>query len=369
MTAQRPVLPVLEHPVRSRSADRPVVDRGRPTVLLRRRRFSLIVDVRTMVVCALLVAICAGISVVALGTGDIAVPVPDVVSALLGQGNGRTQLLVVQWRLPRILLALTIGAALAISGAIFQTLTDNPLGSPDIIGFTTGAYTGALIAILVLHGSSATIAAGSLIGGLATAAIVHLLAYRGGMRGFRLIIVGIAITAMLGSVNTYLSIKADVQMAMLAALWGSGSLNGLGWSTAIPVLIGTTALIALVAPLAGRLRILELGDDAARALGVRTDRVRIALLLVGVALVALATAAAGPIAFVALAAPQLARRLTRGPGVQLIPSALMGAVLLVASDLVAQRAFAPLQLPVGIVTVSLGGIYLVWLLAREARRR
>lgn len=347
----------------------PLLDRGRPTLLVRRRRFSLLADVRTIAVCLLLAVTAVALSLVSLGTGDIAVPVPEVVNALLGRGSGRTDLVVVQWRLPRVLLALTIGAVLAVSGAIFQTLTDNPLGSPDIIGFTTGSYTGALVVILLLHGSSTAVAGGALIGGLATAVVVYLLAYRGGMRGFRLIIVGIAITAMLGSVNTYLSIKADFEMAMLAALWGAGSLGGLGWDTALPMLAVSTVLLALVAPLAGRLRMLELGDDAARALGVRTERLRIELLLLGVALVAVATAAAGPIAFVALVAPQLARRLTRGPGVQLIPSALMGAALLVASDLVAQRAFAPLQLPVGVVTVSLGGIYLVWLLAREARRR
>jgi iron complex transport system permease protein len=338
-------------------------------MLVRRRRFSLIVDVRTLIVCLLLAVTCVALSVISLGAGDIEVPVPDVVRALFGQGGSRTQLVVGQWRLPRVLLALLIGAALAVSGAIFQTLTDNPLGSPDVIGFTTGSYTGALVVILVLHGSNVSVAAGALIGGLLTAVVVYLLAYRGGMRGFRLIIVGIAVTAMLGSVNTYLSMTAELQMAMMAALWGSGSLNALSWDTAVPVAICTFALLAALVPLAGRLRMLELGDDAARALGVRTERLRIALLLLGVALVAMATAAAGPIAFVALVAPQLARRLTRGPGVQLIPSALMGAVLLVASDFIAQRAFAPIQLPVGIVTVSLGGLYLVWLLAREARRR
>ena len=141
------------------------------------------------------------------------------------------------WRLPRVLLALMLGAALGMSGAIFQSLTRNPLGSPDIIGFNSGAYTGALVVILLIGGTYYEIAVGALVGGIATAAVVYLLAYKRGVQGFRLIIVGIAISAMLGSVNTWMILKAKLDDAMAAAVWGAGSLNGLGWTQVWPVVV------------------------------------------------------------------------------------------------------------------------------------
>jgi iron complex transport system permease protein len=347
------------------------VSSGRPTWTLRlaRGRLSGRVDVRTLVVLVSLTVVALGVGLVALGVGDYEVPVPDVLQALFGETTSVVRMVVVDWRLPRVLLALLLGAALGASGAIFQSMTRNPLGSPDIIGFNTGAYTGALVVILLLGGSYYDIAAGAMVGGLVTAGLVYALAYRGGAQGFRLIIVGIAISAVLASVNTWLIIKADLEKAMSAATWGAGSLNGLSWAQVGPVVIILVVLVPALVVLSRRMGILEMGDDAAQALGVRTEPTRLAMLVVGVALTALVTAAAGPIAFISLAAPQLARRLTRSPSVAMLPSAVLGALLLVVSDLAAQRVFAPTQLPVGVVTVSVGGCYLVWLLAREARRQ
>lgn len=331
-------------------------------------RLSGRIDVRSAAVAACLVAVAAATAVVSLGIGDFAVSVPDVLSALAGQASGPVQMVVVGWRLPRVLMALLLGAALGVSGAIFQSLTRNPLGSPDVIGFNTGAYTGALVVILLLGGTYYEVAAGAVAGGLATALIVYVLAYKKGIQGFRLIIAGIALSAMLASVNTWLILKADLAQAMSAAVWGAGTLNRLTWAQVGPVAAGTLAVMAALVFLGRRLGMLELGDDTARALGVSVERSRLVLVVLGVALTAMATAAAGPIAFISLAAPQLARRLAGGASVALLPSAAMGAVLLTVSDLLAQRLFAPTQLPVGVITVSLGGCYLVWLLAREARR-
>ncbi|MEP7764282.1 iron-enterobactin ABC transporter permease [Sanguibacter sp. 25GB23B1] len=347
------------------------LDLGRPTITVRlaRGRLSGRLDVRTVVVLTVLTAAALAVGLVALGVGDYAVRVPDVVRALVGETTSVVRMVVVDWRLPRVLLALLLGAALGVSGAIFQSMTRNPLGSPDIIGFNTGAYTGALVVILLLGGSYYDIAAGAMVGGLVTAGLVYLLAFRGGVQGFRLIIVGIGISAVLSSVNTWLIIKADLELAMSAATWGAGSLNGLSWAQVRPVAVILLVLLPVLVVLSRRTGILEMGDDAAQALGVRTEPTRLVMLVVGVALTALVTAAAGPIAFVSLAAPQLARRLTRSPSVAMAPSAVLGALLLVVSDLAAQRVFAPTQLPVGVVTVSIGGCYLVWLLAREARRQ
>ncbi|MFF0575264.1 FecCD family ABC transporter permease [Streptosporangium saharense] len=297
----------------------------------------------------------------ALGTGEIGLSPLEVLRILAGNaGDTLGGTAVLSWRMPRALLALAFGAALGLSGAIFQSITRNPLGSPDIIGFDTGAYTGALITIMVTGaGGYLQIAAGALCGGLVTAGLVYTLAFRRGMRGHRLIIVGIGVTAMLASVNTWLIYRADLDVAARAALWGAGSLESLGWKHALPALAVLAVLLAFAAVLSGPLRVLRLGDDIAVVLGLRVEPVRLALVAVGVGLTATVTAAAGPIAFVALAAPQIARRLLPATGTALALSAVVGATLLAGADWLAQRAFAPTQLPAGIMTISLGGLYLL----------
>lgn len=355
------------HPAERRT-DRP--DFGRPVRVVRTRggRFSRRLDVRTGAVCAVLLLVSLAVGVVALTTGDYPLSVGQVLGALTGGAEGPVRMIVVEWRLPRALLALVLGAALGASGAVFQSITRNPLGSPDVIGFNTGAYTGALVVLMVLGGGYGGVAIGALIGGIGAAVLVYVLAYRRGVQGFRFVVVGIAVSAMLSAVNGWLVITADLETAMAATLWGAGSLNGTTWEQAAPATVLVVVLLLALVPLVPRMHLLEMGDDAATALGVHRERVRLGLVGVGVALIAVVTAAAGPISFVALAAPQLARRLTRGAGVQVLPAAAMGALLLSASDLVAQRLIPSSQLPVGAVTVVLGGAYLVWLLVREARR-
>ncbi|MFB7875852.1 FecCD family ABC transporter permease [Nocardia sp. NPDC056064] len=345
------------------------IDFGRAIATIRlTERFSARIGLRVVAVVGVLAVLAGAVAVIALGTGDYTISPPDVLRTIFGEGSRTDELVVGKWRMPRVLLALMFGAALGASGAIFQSLTRNPLGSPDIIGFNTGAYTGALVVMLVTQGGYFQTAAGALIGGLATASVVYLLAFKNGVQGFRLIIVGIAISAMLQSVNTWMIVKTDLTAAMAAAVWGSGSLAGLDWAQVLPVAVALAVLLTCAAVLSHRLPVLDLGDEVARALGVRVEPTRLALVLIGVGLTALATAAAGPIVFVALAAPQLARRLTRTASVAVLPAAAMGALLLVLADWIAQRAFAPSQLPVGVVTVSIGGGYFVWLLAREMRR-
>ncbi|ADP82534.1 FecCD family ABC transporter permease [Pseudofrankia inefficax] len=342
---------------------------GRARVLgTPRGRVSLLVPVRSCVVGAALVALIVAVGCVALTTGDYHIPLPDVVRALLGGGDGSTRFIVITLRLPRLLTGVLVGAALGVGGAMFQSLSRNPLGSPDIIGFDTGAATGALLVILVLHGTMAQVAAGAVVGGVATALLVYLLAMKRGVQGYRLILVGIGIAAMLSSVNDFLLTRASINDAQSAAVWLTGSLNGRGWEHVRPVALAVAVLLPLASWLGRDLRMLELGDDTARALGVHAERARAASVVVGVGLSAAATACAGPIVFVALAAPQVTRRLTRLPGPNIIPSALTGALLLTASDLAAQRAFAPTQLPVGVATGVVGGLYLAWLLSREWRQ-
>lgn len=270
--------------------------------------------------------------------------------------------------MPRLLTALFVGAALAVSGAILQSITGNPLGSPDIIGFTNGSAVGALVVIVVLHGSMVQIALGALIGGLATALAVHLLMLGRGIQGFRLVVVGIGVSALLLAVNSYLITRATFQEALEAQAWLIGSLGNRLWTHANAIGIAVAVLLPLAFFLSRRLSMVEMGDTTAMALGVDVARTRTLLLVISVALAAFATAVTGPIWFVALAAPQVARKLTRSSGPALLPSALMGAVILALSDLAVQRLFAPALLPVGTATGCVGGLYLIWLLVTESRK-
>jgi iron complex transport system permease protein len=345
------------------------VDFGHHTVVVRRAGLALRWRTRTVVVCALLAVAIVAVTAWALTAGDYPLTLAEVWAALIGDPDaGFARTVVVDWRLPRAVAAVVFGAALGASGAVFQSLTRNPLASPDIIGFSTGSYTGALIVIAVIGGSYYQLAAGALVGGLATAIVVYLLAWRRGMHAFRLIVVGIAVSAMLGSFNTWLMLTAELEVAMSAAVWSAGSLNGIGWEQ---TLVATGVLVALFGGLIGLsrgLRQLELGDDAARATGARAEPLRLAAIVIGVALTAAVTAAAGPIIFISLAAPQIARRLARTPGITIAPAAFTGALLLAGSDAVAQHLL-PVVMPVGVVTMVVGGAYLVWLLVWEVRRR
>lgn len=317
----------------------------------------------------LLLAACFALGMLALQSGNLAFTSAQVWQALTGSAPRNVALIVIDWRLPRVLTALLIGAALGVSGAIFQSLLRNPLGSPDILGFNTGAYTGVLVALVLFDQSMGGMTAAAMVGGIATALLVWLLAWRNGVDTFRLIIVGIGIRALLMAFNSWLVISASLDAALSAGLWSAGSLNGLTWAK-LP-LTGTLIVLALLGAglLARRMRLLEMGDESACALGVPVERTRMLLMLVGVMLTAAATALVGPVSFVALVAPQIARRLGGSLRLLLSMSALCGALLLLGADFAAQRLFQPYQLPVGVITVSLGGLYLLALLVRESRRK
>lgn len=338
-------------------------------IVLRAGRVSLRTTRRAVLVSGgLLVGVVAA-AALAFTLGSYPITLDDLAAVLAGSADDRIRTVVVEWRAPRILAAVMFGAALAVGGAIFQSLTRNPLGSPDVIGFTTGSYTGVVITLLLGATGYVALAAGALVGGLVTAFAVYLFAFRRGVQGFRLIIVGIAVGALLASVNTWFAVKVDVDVALRAAVWGAGSLSVVDWP-AIGASAVVLALVVLAAPVAQRrMRRLELGDDAAAMLGVPVERTKAFLIVLGVTATAAVTAAAGPIAFVALAAPQIARRLTgHGSSVDLVGSALVGALLLLGADVAAQHAIPGVLLPTGAVTVCVGGLYLLVLLVRESRR-
>lgn len=334
-------------------------------------RTSLRVDLRTSLTTLALTLLALVVAVWSLGVGSTPgsdLPLDRVVGAFTGTESEVVRRIVVEGRLPRVLVALLGGAALALGGAILQTLTRNPLGSPDIIGFTSGANTGALVAMLVLGTGYAGATVGSLVGGLLTGAVIYLLAFKDGVHGTRLIVIGIGVSAMLVAFNGFLLVRARVENAAAAAAWGQGIFDQLRFVDVIAVGAALAVLLPALAALTPSLRMFELGEAAARSKGVDTTRDQLLLLVVAVALVAAVTAVAGPVAFVALIAPQVAARLARSPGIPLTTTAAVGASLLVVCDAVARTLLAPVQLPVGVITTALGGVYLLGLLLHQSRK-
>jgi iron complex transport system permease protein len=323
---------------------------------------------------------------VGLGTGAYPVAPAEVAEALFhGTGDRLAVHFVNQERLPQALLAILVGGALGISGAIFQSLSRNPLASPDVIGFNSGAATGAILVIVTAGGTAGAVATGAIAGGLLTALAVFLLASRGGVHGVRLVLIGLGFTAMLGSVNSYLLTRSSLNDSQNAHTWLVGTLNGRGWASVELMAVALTVLTPPALLLGRRLRMLELGDDLAGGLGVEVGRTRVALTVLGIGLCGVAVASAGPIPFVALAAPQIAVMLGRGPGMSLATAGATGAALLSAAHLASGQFFTALVwldgrigalhvveesqrnnlLPVGVTTAVLGGVYLAWVLFRR----
>lgn len=338
-------------------------------ILLRHGDWSVRFGLRTAVVLAALAVVVSGVVTGGLLLGDLDLSFPHVVASLTGASTDPlANYFVTEVRLPRVVMAVVVGGALGVAGSLFQNVTGNALGSPDILGFTTGAATGALMQIIVFESSTTGVAAGALVGGFSTAALLWLITRSTGLTGQRLVLVGIGVGAGLGALNTLLVARASLVAAQTAAQWLAGSLNAVLWPRTTLAAVSVVVLLIPLVALARPLTMLGLGDDACRAAGIEAQRVRTAAVVVGVALTSVATAATGPIGFVALAAPHISRRLARTPTPGLIGPGLVGAVLVVGSDIIAQRLLAPTQLAVGVVTGALGGTYLVVLLATEWRR-
>lgn len=347
------------------------IDFGYRTVVVRTPRTSGRVHVRLVVVAVSFLVAAAVLAVVAIGIGDYPLNPWQITRAIFGDPEIRFhRIVVVEWRMPVAISAVVFGALLGIGGAVFQSMTRNPLGSPDIIGFDAGSYTAVTLCMLAFGATAYwDVAFAAIIGGIITAGIVFLLARKNRkVESFRLIIVGIGVSATLGSLNSYLITRADVEDAMMVGFWSAGSINRVTWNSLVPVLVLAVVVLAGVALLAPSLRQMELGDDAATTQGINVERTRLLLMVFGVATTALVTAAAGPISFIALVAPQLARRIAGTPGVTVLGAAAVGAALLTFAhflSLVIAQFYR--SIPVGLLTVSVGGIYMIWLLIREAR--
>ncbi|MEX3104183.1 MULTISPECIES: iron chelate uptake ABC transporter family permease subunit [unclassified Streptomyces] len=309
-----------------------------------------------------------------IGTGDFPIGLSRVISTIFGGGEQVDRFVIMDLRMPRALAGLVVGIALGVSGAITQSIARNPLASPDILGITSGASAVAVFLVTVSGGAATAIAdtlglsAAALLGGLGTGLLVYFLAWRRGIDGFRLILIGISVSAVMQAITTWLLVGADIRDVARAQAWLVGSLDNRSWNEVWIALWCTLALLAVVTCVAFQFKPLHFGDDVAAGLGVRYSAVRSVLLLCAVLLAGVAVSAAGPVPFVALVAPQVAMRLARSATPPLAASGLFGAVLLLGSDLVV-RAVLPASLPVGVVTAAIGGPFLVHLLVRANLKR
>ena len=330
-------------------------------------RWSVLISPRHVLIGLMLLVLGLAVAVAALRLGKFTVSTQEVIDALQGRGRRIVQVVVVTWKLPRILLGLVAGLALGVAGAVFQTITRNPLGSPDLIGFSTGAQTGILVSVLLLPGSMLSTSLASFIGGAAVGAVTYLVSLRGGFTGLRFILVGIAISSMLVSVNRWLLVRVDDDEGLGALKAITGTLGAARWPVVAPTCLAIGVTVALILLASRHLQVLSLGEQVATILGSPTRRASALLVLLGTVLVAVVTMAAGPIGFVALVAPHLARLLTGSPQPPLLVSGLTGSLLLTGADLLSQLLLE--SMPASVVTNAVGGLYLMVALTVAARGR
>ncbi|MAP64862.1 MAG: ABC transporter permease [Microbacterium sp.] len=290
----------------------------------------------------------------------------EVIRVIAGEEVPGASFTVGELRLPRAVLGVLTGFAFGVAGVTFQTMLRNPLASPDIIGISTGASASAVFGIVILGLGDTGVSFLALTGALATALVVYLLSLKDGFTGTRLILIGIGVAAMMHSLVTWTLSQAPSWSLAAAMQWLTGSLNGATWGTVAPLAVAFAILVPILALQGRSLDLLRLGDDSAAGLGVRVDRTRLLVIVSAVALLAFATAAAGPIAFVAFMSGPIAARLVGPAGGLRLPAGLVGAALVLVSDLVAQYLLGT-RFPVGVVTGVLGAPYLVYLLIRTNR--
>ncbi|MEV1020405.1 iron chelate uptake ABC transporter family permease subunit [Streptomyces sp. NPDC050264] len=338
-----------------RPAGYTVLRAGRARFLLHRRATAVAVLLTLTLAASCLAHLCVG---------ETFTSPAEVFKVLTGQPSP-DELVVGTLREPRMVVGLLVGAAFGVAGALIQTVARNPLASPDIIGISQGASAVTVAAMTFGLTSYTLLPYISVAGGVLAAALVYVFAWRGGLHATRFVLIGIGFAIALRSITTLFMTKGDYLVAQQAQIWMTGSLNGRGWPEAQPLAWSLLLLAPFIAWAARAQRTVSMDDDTATALGVRLGHVRLGLVALGVILASLATGAAGPVDFVALLAPQIARRLTRTAQIPLLCSALLGAVIVVVADLLARRLFSPTELPVGVLTAAVGAPYLIHLIIRS----
>ncbi|WP_349409179.1 iron ABC transporter permease [Pseudalkalibacillus sp. SCS-8] len=340
---------------------------------LRTKWFSYLVDQKAVLsILGLLVAAFA-LLVISVGIGEMKIHPVDVVKTFVGMGTEMNELVIMSFRLPRIILALLAGIALAVSGAILQGIIRNPLASPDIIGITGGASLAVVTFLTVFsaRGTALTVSikwlpVAAFLGALLLGVLVYLLSWRNGVTPVRLVLIGIGLAAAMQALTNMMILFGPLYLASQAHIWITGSVNGANWSQISTLAPWVLLLLFLVWIYARRLNIQELGEEVAKGFGSIVQRDRMILLLFSTALAGGAVAFVGGIGFVGLIAPHISRKLVGSSFGALIPaSALVGGILVMGADLIARTAFSPLEIPAGVFTSAIGAPYFIYLLYRS----
>jgi iron complex transport system permease protein len=316
------------------------------------------------------------IMIFSAGSGEFPLSPTKVVTALFGFGDEFDRTIVVDFRLPRIMMALFVGMALAVSGAILQGITRNPLASPDLIGVTAGASFAVVLFLTLFSDENNSLTVSiqwlplfAFLGATITAFVVFFLSWKNGIAPFRLLLIGIAVAAFMNAGTTVWILMGPIYQASQATIWTTGSIYGANWSQVAILMPWSIVLITISILLRRQMNILELGDDIATGVGSRVQLNRVILLLISTGLTGVAVAFAGGIGFVGLLAPHIAKRIV-GPKFQsmVLFSAGIGALLVLIADWIARVAFAPIEVPAGVWTAAVGAPYFIFLLLTERKK-
>jgi iron complex transport system permease protein len=330
-------------------------------------RLSFHVHKKTVFLAIILAVLTAAAAIISLGMGEMKIHPLDVVKVFLGKGTEQHALIVQTFRLPRILVAILVGASLAVAGAILQGIVRNPLAAPDILGITGGASVAAVAFILFFETVSVKwIPAAAFLGATLVALLLYALAWKQGVTPLRLVLIGVGIKIATSALVTLLITFSPFLLQNKAILWLTGSIYGVSWEDVTMILPWTLLFIILAAVFARRVNIQQLGDEIATGAGSSVQRDRFLLLIMCTALTAAAVSVGGEISFVALLAPHIAKQLV-GPsfGGVLSVSAFIGALILLSADLVARVPFAPIDIPVGVFTSAVGAPFFIFLLYKN----
>lgn len=327
---------------------------------------------RTLWICLLLAILCIVMMIISIGVSSQYLPPMTVLKALFGMAEPGEQVIVVNLRLPRILIAVLVGASLAVAGAILQGVIRNPLASPDVAGITEGASLGAILFIYVFQGTISIhwMPLASILGAFFITALLYVLAWKKGASPLRIILIGIGVSAAIKSFSYMLIISGPMQLANQSLTFMTGSIYGVSWDNDVLTLLPwTTVLLVLTWLQARQVNIQALGDDIATSVGSRVQLQRLLLIVLSVSLAGSAVAIGGAISFIGLMAPHMARRLTGPSFTGVLPvSALLGALILLVADLIARTAFLPRDVPAGVLTAAIGAPFFMVLLYKNRNR-
>ena len=332
---------------------------------LRVGRFSFKLDRRVLLVFSVLILVGIGVLVTSISYGEFDITPVEVLQTVLGieTDDTRHELVVWTFRMPRILVAFMVGAALSVSGTILQGITRNPLADPGIIGVTSGASLAAVAVIVWFDVPLQWLPLAAFGGAVTMAILIFALAWKGGSAPVRLILVGVGLSAVSSSLTSLMIVFGEINQVQQATIWLAGSVYGRDWDHVQTIASWLFVLLPVTILMARQLNTLGLGDDLAKGLGLRVDIQRGFLMVLSVALAAVAVAVSGTIGFVGLVAPHITRRLVGPTHEGLVPAAaLLGGVLLMLADLIGRWVISPSEVPVGIVVAIIGAPYFAYLL-------